>query len=88
VGHAHVVVAYLAFRHARALHEAPTRVLAEAPPPGALRALGYATLAGCIPGILFLVIPPILVAVTGAFVVPAFVVARERLLEERRSLDA
>ncbi|WP_437686143.1 hypothetical protein [Sorangium sp. So ce176] len=88
VGHVHVIVAYLAFRYARALHEAPTRVLADDPPPGALRALGYATLAACIPGLIFFVIPPILVAVTGAFVVPAFVLARERLLEERRWLDA
>ncbi|WP_437730792.1 hypothetical protein [Sorangium sp. So ce1335] len=88
VGHVHVVVAYLAFRYARRLHETPTRVLVADPPPGALRALGYATLASLIPGATLFMLPPIVVAVTGAFVVPSFVLARHRLLEERRSLDA
>ncbi|WP_438014414.1 hypothetical protein WMF18_26320 [Sorangium sp. So ce315] len=88
MGHVHVVVAYLAFRYARTLHDTSTRVLADAPPPGALRALGYATLASLIPGVMLFAIPPVVVAATGAFVVPAFVLARHRLPEERRSLDA
>ncbi|WP_437775149.1 hypothetical protein [Sorangium sp. So ce1097] len=40
------------------------------------------------PGVMLFAIPPVVVAVTGAFVVPAFVLARHRLLEERRSLAA
>ncbi|MGK3992085.1 hypothetical protein [Sorangium sp. So ce1024] len=88
VGHVHLVVAYLAFRYARRLHETPTRVLADQPPPGALPALGYAALASVIPGGVLFMIPPLVVVVTSAFVVPAFVLARHRLLEERRALGA
>ncbi|MGK3960633.1 hypothetical protein WMF38_47250 [Sorangium sp. So ce118] len=83
-----LVAAYLAFRYARKLHQTSTRDLADDPPPGALRALGYATLASAIPGVALLLLPTIVVALTGAFIMPAFAFARDRLLEERRQLGA
>ncbi|WP_437752609.1 hypothetical protein [Sorangium sp. So ce1389] len=88
VGHVHAVAAYLAFRHARTLHQTSTRDLADDPPSGALRALGYATLASVIPGVALGLLPTIVVALTGAFVMPGFAFARDRLLEERRQLGA
>ncbi|XXY52138.1 hypothetical protein WME91_13430 [Sorangium sp. So ce269] len=88
VGHVHAVAAYLAFRYARKLHQTSTRGLADDPPPGALRALGYATLASVIPGVALWLLPTIVVALTGAFVMPAIAFARDRLLEERRQLGA
>ncbi|XYH94095.1 hypothetical protein ACMHYB_40540 [Sorangium sp. So ce1128] len=88
VGHVHALVAYLAFRYAQKLHQTSTRDLADDPPPGALRALGYATLASAIPGVAFALLPSLVVALTGAFILPAFAFARDRLLEERRQLAA
>lgn len=88
VGHVHAVAAYLAFRYARTLRQTSTRDLADDPPPGGLRALGYAVLASAIPGVAFFLLPTLVVALTGAFVMPAFALARDRLLQERRQLGA
>ncbi|WP_437574096.1 hypothetical protein [Sorangium sp. So ce887] len=86
VGHVHALMAYLAFRHARAIHEASTRDLAAGAPKGAVRALGYATLASLLPGGI-LVLPPLLVLATGAAILPVFALARGRILAERRLIE-
>ncbi|WP_437500116.1 hypothetical protein [Sorangium sp. So ce1099] len=88
VGHVHAVAAYLAFRYARKLRQTATRDLADDPPPGAFCALGYAVLASALPGVALFSLSTIVVALTGASIMPAFAFARYRLLEERRQLGA
>ncbi|AUX41745.1 uncharacterized protein SOCE26_031680 [Sorangium cellulosum] len=89
VGHVHAIVAYLSFRYARALHEGTTKTLVAAPPPGGVRALGIAVFASLFPGGLLGLMLPLIVAATGALVLlPAFHLARARLLDERRQLAA
>ncbi|XXX73234.1 hypothetical protein WMF30_36855 [Sorangium sp. So ce134] len=87
VGHVHALVAYLAFRHAREIHAASTPELAAGAPAGAVRALGYASLASVLPGGILFFIPPILALVTGAVIAPVFALARRRVLAERQLLE-
>ncbi|WP_437644215.1 hypothetical protein [Sorangium sp. So ce362] len=86
VGHVHALIAYLAFRYARAIHAASTYELAAGAPKGAARALGYATLASLLPGGILL-LPPLLVLATGAAFLPVFALARGRILAERRLIE-
>ncbi|WP_437964625.1 hypothetical protein WMF04_33710 [Sorangium sp. So ce260] len=88
VGHVHALMAYLAFRHARQIHAASTPELAAGAPSGAVRALGFATLASLFPGGLLFLIPPLIVLATGAVIVPAFGAARRRVLAERQIIEA
>ncbi|HEY8079475.1 MAG TPA: hypothetical protein VIF62_35335 [Labilithrix sp.] len=81
---AHGVLALLAVRFAkklRAWREGERRPSAWAP-------LLWTIVAGCVPGIVLYLIPPILVAVTGLFVPIAFSVMRARVLDERAKLAA
>ncbi|WP_437666152.1 hypothetical protein [Sorangium sp. So ce1182] len=89
VGHVHAIVAYLSFSYARKLRESSMDELIATPPPGGPRALGIAILASLIPGAILVLLPPILVAVTGALVLlPAFHAAYQCVLCERRQLSA
>ncbi|WP_437759030.1 hypothetical protein [Sorangium sp. So ce1389] len=89
VGHVHAIVAYLSFSYARRLRESSMDELIATPPPGGPRALGIAILASLFPGAILVLVPPILVALTGALVLlPAFHAAYRRVLHERRQLSA
>jgi hypothetical protein len=81
---AHAVLAFLAVRFAKKLRA--WRV-GEAL-PSVWAPLGWTTLAGCVPGIVLFLIPPILVGVTGLFVPITFRAMRDRALHERALLEA
>jgi uncharacterized membrane protein YhdT len=86
-GVAHVTLALLGCRYAKKLrawdHERD-----DAPTAG-WSALGWTILASCVPGIVALAIPPLLVALTGFVFVPAtFGFMRWRTTEERLVLAA
>jgi hypothetical protein len=86
VTHAQLVTAYMGSRLARQLEE---RVASgeRLPATRAGLAVFFAAAASLVPGALLAMIPPIIVAVTGAAVViPAFHVARQRFLAERAIL--
>lgn len=87
VGHAHAFMAYHAFRHARAIHQASTFELAAGAPLGAVRALVYTTLASLLPGGIYLLIPPLIVLATGAVILPVFALARRRVVAERHLIE-
>ncbi len=77
VGHAHLVLAGLSARYAVQLGRDPHMT------GGAGRALGWTVLASAIPGVVFLALPPILTAITGAVLVFAgFAWARRTMLRE------
>lgn len=80
VGLAHITLAALSVRFARKLHRG---TLTRSPEREALRAVGFTTLAACVPGFAWLGIPPIIVAITGLLFVPAAfaVIARCRGFE-------
>lgn len=66
VGHAHLLVAWRARRVGQALLRGePTDVVLNA-----LKTTGWAALLACVPGLLFLALPPLIVGVTGALVLP------------------
>ncbi len=84
VGHAHLVLAFMGLHFARKL----ARLRGDAARGiGGGRALLAACAAGAVPGIVFFLIPPILVAVTGAVFVPAsYAYLRNTVLDERKDL--
>lgn len=83
VGLAHVTLALLSLRFARRLYRG---TLARTAEHEALRAVGLTTLSACLPGILWLGIPPVLVAITGLLFVPAAFVVIERCCLRERAL--
>jgi UPF0716 family protein affecting phage T7 exclusion len=85
VGHAHLVLAWLSWRFAKRL------VAGDARPAHreAFGALGWTVLAAAVPGAIMLLLPPLLTAVTGAFVIiPAFSWAHRTASREHASLHA
>ncbi|MCA9670536.1 MAG: hypothetical protein KC503_33295 [Myxococcales bacterium] len=77
VGHAHLVLMLLGVHFARRLADGLARgdgAEAQESRPGATagwHALAWTTLAGALPGVVFLAVPPILVFITGIVFVPA-----------------
>lgn len=85
VGLAHLVFAGTLAREAKRMAESPdTWSLGRA----TARVVGYSTLAGCVPGAIFIGIPPLLVAMTGSVLAPLILAGlRDRLTKEREMLD-
>lgn len=85
VGHCHLVVAARAFRFGRA------STTSGVPPPDAARAGSrtwtWAIATSLVPGLFFVAVPVVLVALTGVFIPIAFSVAAARLESERLALD-
>jgi hypothetical protein len=89
VGHAHAVLAYLAFRFAGRLCEMESADLDSKPRPSGWGTLGITVVVSAIPGIILYLVPPILAAITGLLVVPwAFAAMRDRFLREQQILTA
>lgn len=87
VSHAHLVPAAMALRFAKRLRSAPTEEI-QRRTPSAWSAWGAAVGAAAIPGSLLLLVPPLLVAATGAMLVPAmFNWARRQVWWERGLLE-
>lgn len=88
VGHAHIALAVTAALHARKLARSDVDAIAAMPTHKPwLTALGVAVLAASIPGIILLVVPPILTALTGFVFVPAmYLFMRHRLVSERTAM--
>ena len=87
VGHAHLVLAFLAYRFATKLRRSAAADPAAAPGKHGWIALAFTTLAGAVPGIVLFAIPPVLVAVTGLVFVPlGFYAVGRRALAERGPL--
>ncbi len=88
VGHAHIALAVAAALHARRLAKSDLDAIRSMPTHRPwLVALGVAVLAASIPGIILLVVPPILTAITGFVFVPAmFLFIRHRLVSERAAM--
>lgn len=89
VGHSHLAVLVGSVRWARSLRERPTELLTV----GLSRSWGVTLLVAvglaCLPGIVLVGIPPILVAITGLLFVPAmFVVTARCMQRERFALEA
>jgi hypothetical protein len=71
VGHAYIVLIFMAFRHVKLCQREQSCPPAEGPPKHrGWSALGAAVAASCVPGILVFGIPPLVVALTGALFVP------------------
>jgi hypothetical protein len=86
-GFAHVTLAVLGWRYANKLR-AWDHVREDAP-GGGWAAWGWTILASCLPGIIALAIPPIVVALTGLLFIPAtFTFMRWRVSQERFVLAA
>ncbi len=81
---AHTVLALMAVRYAKKLRA----WRGEHPAPSTWAPLLWTVLAGCVPGLVLYLIPPILVAITGLFVPLAFTFMRFRVTDERARLDA
>jgi hypothetical protein len=89
VGHAHVALLVCAVRWTSRMRALPTSELRRPGIPSWGRALLVSTGVACVPGILFLAIPPALVLVTGALFVPLMYGWMARTLErERTALEA
>lgn len=89
VGHSHLAVLVGAVRWARSLPERPTDLLTL----GLSRSWGVTLLVAvglaCLPGIVLLGIPPILVALTGLLFIPAMYIVTARCIQrERFALEA
>ncbi|HEX8795366.1 MAG TPA: hypothetical protein VF765_30665 [Polyangiaceae bacterium] len=89
VGHSHLAVLVGSVRWARSLRERPTELLTH----GLSRTWGLTLLVAvglaCLPGIVLLGIPPILVAVTGLLFIPLMFVTTARCIQrERFALEA
>jgi hypothetical protein len=89
VGHSHLAVLIGSVRWARSLRERPTELLTT----GLSRSWGVTLLVAmglaCLPGIVLLGIPPVLVALTGLLFIPAMYVVTARCIQrERFALEA
>ncbi len=82
VGHAHVAVAIHAYLTIDRMHRLPSD---EVPARGAwLQALGIATLCGAVPGAILILIPPVLVLLTGLPLLPLlYGFVRRTFIDER-----
>jgi len=89
VGIAHLVCALLAVVFARKLREKSTEELLSRPAREGWKALGFTTLAGALPGGVLLLIPPILVGLTGLVFIPlSFRAVSCSIARERGIVDA
>jgi hypothetical protein len=89
VGHAHIALLVAAVRWTRKLRTLPTLALRVDLSRAWGLALGVAVGVACLPGVVLLGIPPILVAVTGLCFVPLmFHVTARRIERERLALEA
>jgi hypothetical protein len=89
VGIAHLALAYLCMRFADEVEETSLAELERRSPRSGWAALGYAVLWSCLPGVVAIGIPVVLVAVTGLVFVPAmFWLMRRRVIAERVALGA
>lgn len=87
VGHAHITLAALGYTFARDLRASSAAVIGRTLTRKGWAALGWTVLASCVPGIVLILLPPILTAVTGLVFVPAsFVLVRRKVLAERVAL--
>ena len=87
VGHAHMVLAYLAWRFAKRMRALTTEAIAEGAAGRGFREYGYTVLASAIPSALLYLLPPILTAATGLlFVRPMFRAMTDAVVRERRAL--
>jgi hypothetical protein len=87
-GVAHLVLATLAGRFGSKLAEVPTAELVARPAKEGWRALKITTLAGMVPGVLVL-IPPLLIGLTGLLFIPLSFHAMSRaVVRERDAVDA
>jgi hypothetical protein len=86
VGHAHLVLAVCSWIYANKLRKRGRDALKGAGLSG-IAALGWATLAGAVPGALLMLIPPVLVFVTGLLFVPmSFVILTRQASDERMAI--
>lgn len=86
VGHAHVALAAHAFRFARQMHGMPGRQKPNALTP-AITGVLLATAFALVPGVV-VVLPPLIVGVTGVLFVPAaYAIARNVFVSERRAIE-
>jgi hypothetical protein len=82
---AHAVLVICAVRFAKNLRRANDS--AAQPMPSAWAPLGWTALAGCLPGVVLYVVPPVLVVLTGLAFIPAvFAFVRARVLSERNAI--
>jgi hypothetical protein len=89
VGHAHVVLAWLAARFAKRAVTTTREDVVPARRKAMWAAYGWTILASAIPGAILLLIPPILTAITGLVVVPlVFWLAERWVVEDRADLTA
>jgi hypothetical protein len=100
VGHAHLVLVYLARRYAQRLGALSNAQIDRSPPPGGMSALAYTTGSSMLAGAIGLLVSPIsglvgmlvigaLAGITGLLFVPwSFTSLRRRLVQERVTLEA
>ncbi len=89
VGIAHIVLALQGVVFAQKLREKSTEELLSKPAREGWKALGFTLLAGAIPGGLLLLIPPILVGLTGLVFIPlSFRAVSRAVARERGIVDA
>jgi hypothetical protein len=86
-GVAHFTLAALGFRFAKRLREVGNGVALN--DPSSWAPLGWTFLAGCLPGVILYLVPPVLVGATGLVFIPAtFAFMKYRVQNERLVLDA
>jgi hypothetical protein len=89
VGHAHIVLAWLCHRFAKACRKLSVEEVEAQGSHIGWRAYGWSLLASAIPGAVLYLLPPIISAVTGLLFSPAmFSVMRRRIVQERHLLSA
>jgi len=87
VGHCHLVLGFLCWRHAKRLAALAVPEVPEALRRAGWRALGIVTASSFVPGVLFFGLPVMIVAATGLVLCPAlFRVATRTVESERRAL--
>lgn len=84
VGHAHVALSLCAVLWARGLSRRHTASLADGLQGSMLKALFIAVGVACLPGILLMFVPPLMVLVTGLVFIPAMYAATVRCMERER----
>lgn len=88
VGISHMTLAYLCGRFADKVGASSLVALSHSTPMSGWAAFGWTVLASCVPGIIALAIPPMLVAATGiAFIPYMFRFMHGRVVDERTALD-
>jgi hypothetical protein len=88
VGVAHLVLCGVSVYFAREVARSSTLLLEHKIPVSGWAALGLTIAGACLPGVIAIAIPPVLVAVTGALFVPAmFNFMHRRAIAERRALE-